>query len=234
MLEQRGLAGVRSNNVVGGETNVGGLNHIRNRRVSAPAVRQAGAAADTGRVPEGSVGAGTGTSAFGWKGGIGSASRVLPAGLGGWTVGVLVQSNFGGVLQVLGAPVGRELGRYAYRNEVEAEREHQAARTQRHAAAQLQFVKTMRGVFCRHQLLGALQANQVDLVFAHMALQRRRQLRAFGVGNGDEIFDASGIQYLPAEALGYQPGADTLARRIDCRRRTGRAAAYDQHVVHGL
>ncbi len=122
MLEQPGMERVRSVNVVVGETNDGGLNDIRNRPVSAAAVRQALAAADTGRVLEGSVGAGTGTSAFGWKGGIGTASRVLPAGLGGWTVGVLVQSNFGGVLQVLGAPVGRELGRYAYRNEVEGGR----------------------------------------------------------------------------------------------------------------
>ena len=71
---------------------------------------------------EGSVGAGTGTIAFGWKGGIGTSSRVLPGSLGGWRVGVLVQSNFGGVLQVLGAPVGRELGRYAFKNEVDAER----------------------------------------------------------------------------------------------------------------
>ena len=67
---------------------------------------------------EGSVGAGTGTSAFGWKGGIGTSSRVLPATLGGFTVGVLVQSNFGGVLQILGAPVGRELGRFAFQNAV--------------------------------------------------------------------------------------------------------------------
>ena len=68
------------------------------------------------------MGAGTGTVAFGWKGGIGTSSRVVPRSLGGFTVGVLVQSNFGGVLQVMGAPVGRELGRYAFRNDVERER----------------------------------------------------------------------------------------------------------------
>jgi D-aminopeptidase len=73
-------------------------------------------------VAEGAVGAGTGTVAFGWKGGIGTSSRVLPRALGGFTVGVLVQSNFGGVLQVLGAPVGRELGQYAFRNAVEGGR----------------------------------------------------------------------------------------------------------------
>ena len=72
-------------------------------------------------VPEGSVGAGTGTIAFGWKGGIGSASRVLPSELGGWTVGILVQSNYGGVLQVLGAPVGKELNQYAFRRFVDAD-----------------------------------------------------------------------------------------------------------------
>jgi D-aminopeptidase len=75
-----------------------------------------------GPVAEGSVGAGTGTIAFSWKGGIGTSSRALPRSLGGWKVGVLVQTNFGGVLQVLGAPVGKELGRYAFRSEVEAER----------------------------------------------------------------------------------------------------------------
>jgi D-aminopeptidase len=73
-------------------------------------VRAALAAADTGRVAEGSVGAGTGTVAFGWKGGIGTSSRHLADRYGGWTVGVLVQTNFGGVLQVMGAPVGEALG----------------------------------------------------------------------------------------------------------------------------
>jgi D-aminopeptidase len=121
MLEQPGMERVRSINVVVGETNDGGLNDIRGRPVSADAVRRALAEASGGPVAEGSVGAGTGTSAFGWKGGIGTSSRVLPASLGGYTIGVLVQSNFGGVLQVLGAPVGRELGQYAFRNAVEGD-----------------------------------------------------------------------------------------------------------------
>jgi D-aminopeptidase len=73
-------------------------------------------------VAEGAVGAGTGTIAFGWKGGIGSSSRVLPTSLGGYTVGVLVQSNFGGILQVLGAPVGKELGQYAFKDAMDRER----------------------------------------------------------------------------------------------------------------
>ena len=115
LLAQPGMEAVRSINPVVGETNDGGLNAIRSRPIPPTAVRQALEGARSGPVPEGSVGAGTGTQAFGWKGGIGTASRKLPAGLGGWSVGVLVQSNFGGVLQVLGAPVGRELGRYAFR-----------------------------------------------------------------------------------------------------------------------
>jgi D-aminopeptidase len=120
MLERPGMQNVRSINPVVGETNDGGLNDIRARPVTAAAVRQALESANAGPVAEGSVGAGTGTVAFGWKGGIGTASRVLPASLGGWTVGVLVQSNFGGILQVMGAPVGRELGQYAFQRDVSA------------------------------------------------------------------------------------------------------------------
>jgi D-aminopeptidase len=116
MLRQSGMEQVRSINPVVGETNDGGLNDIRARPVTAADVHRALDAARTGPVEEGSVGAGTGTVAFGWKGGIGTASRRLPASLGGWTVGVLVQSNYGGVLQVMGAPVGRELGRYAFQD----------------------------------------------------------------------------------------------------------------------
>ncbi len=114
LLAQPGMEQVRSINPVVGETNDGSLNDIRSRPVTTASVRTALETAASGPVAEGSVGAGTGTSAFGWKGGIGTSSRVLPAALGGYTVGVLVQTNFGGVLQVLGAPVGRELGRYAF------------------------------------------------------------------------------------------------------------------------
>lgn len=114
MLEQPGMETVRSINPLVAETNDGGLNAIRQRPIGVEAVREALAAARDGPVAEGSVGAGTGTIAFGWKGGIGTSSRVLPERLGGWTVGVLVQTNFGGVLQVLGAPVGRKLGRFAF------------------------------------------------------------------------------------------------------------------------
>ena len=120
LLAQPDMAAVRSLNVVVGETNDGGLNDIRARPVSAAAVREALQRAATGPVAEGSVGAGTGTEMFGWKGGIGTASRKLPDSLGGWTVGVLVQGNYGGVLQVGGAPVGRALNQYAFQNAVVA------------------------------------------------------------------------------------------------------------------
>ena len=111
-LEQPGNEQVRSVNAVVGETNDGRLNDIRSRPVTVAHVREAIARASGGPVAEGSVGAGTGTVAFGWKGGVGTSSRALPARLGGWTVGVLVQSNYGGVLSMGGAPVGRALGRY--------------------------------------------------------------------------------------------------------------------------
>jgi D-aminopeptidase len=123
MLEQPGMANVRSINPVVAETNDGTLNDIRARPITAEQVRAALTSAATGPVQEGTVGAGTGTVAFGWKGGIGTSSRVLPAALGGWTVGVLVQTNFGGILQVLGAPVGRELGQYAFQRDVQSARD---------------------------------------------------------------------------------------------------------------
>ncbi len=113
-LDSDGTHDIRSVNALVGETNDGRLNDIRGLHVKANHVRQAIEGADTGPVAEGSVGAGTGTHGFGWKGGIGTASRVLPERHGGYTLGVLVQTNFGGVLTMDGAPVGKELGRYAY------------------------------------------------------------------------------------------------------------------------
>jgi D-aminopeptidase len=120
LLEQPGMANVRSINPVVAETNDGTLNDIRSRPVRPEHVWSALTSASAGPVVEGSVGAGTGTVAFGWKGGIGTSSRLLPPGLGGWTVGVLVQTNFGGILQVLGSPVGKELGQYAFKREAES------------------------------------------------------------------------------------------------------------------
>jgi D-aminopeptidase len=119
LLEQPGMQRVRSINPVVGETNDGTLNAIRSRPITPEAVRAALTSAASGPVEEGSVGAGAGTIAFGWKGGIGTSSRVLPDRQGGWTVGVLVQTNFGGILQILGAPVGREMGQYSFRSDLD-------------------------------------------------------------------------------------------------------------------
>ena len=104
LLERPGMQSIRSINPVVGETNDGGLNDIRARPIAPDHVRAALEGAVSGPVVEGSVGAGTGTRAFGWKGGIGTSSRVLPESLGGWTIGVLVQTNFGGILTMGGAP----------------------------------------------------------------------------------------------------------------------------------
>ena len=115
-LSQPGNEQVGSVNVVVGETNDGWLNDIRARRLTADEIRIAIEGAAEGDVQEGAIGAGTGTVAFGWKGGIGTSSRVLPKSLGGWTLGALVQSNFGGVLQMAGIPVGQALGQYYLKN----------------------------------------------------------------------------------------------------------------------
>ncbi len=110
---------VLSINPVVGETNDGYLSDIRGRNITPDDVFAAVKNAKGGPIDEGDVGAGTGTVVFGWKGGIGTSSRRLPANLGGYTVGVLVQTNFGGVLMIAGAPVGQELGQYYLRHELQ-------------------------------------------------------------------------------------------------------------------
>ena len=119
ILTLPGNENVLSVNPVIGETNDGYLNDIRGRHITPDDVFAAIKKAKTGPVEEGNVGAGTGTVAFGWKGGIGTSSRKLPQNLGGYTVGVLVQTNFGGVLSIAGAPVGDELGRYYLHDELQ-------------------------------------------------------------------------------------------------------------------
>jgi D-aminopeptidase len=123
MLALPGNEQVRSINPVVGETNDGFLNDIRGRHVGRVEVFAALKDAREGPVAEGSIGAGAGTVAFGFKGGIGTSSRVVPPSAGGYTVGVLVQTNFGGVLAINGAPVGRELGQYYLRDEIEPARQ---------------------------------------------------------------------------------------------------------------
>ena len=121
LLDQDDMENVRSINPVVGETNDGRLNDIRSRPIEAHHVVAALESATNGTVTEGAVGAGAGTVAFGWKGGIGTSSRVLPESLGGYNLGVLVQSNFGGILQIGGAPVGVELGQYSFSDQVSRE-----------------------------------------------------------------------------------------------------------------
>jgi len=117
-LKQPGNEHVRSVNIVVGETNDGELNNIRKRYVTKEDVVKAIETAKDGPVEEGGVGAGTGTVAFGIKGGIGTASRVLPASMGGYTVGVLCQSNYGGILQIDGVQVGQLMEHFMYRNSI--------------------------------------------------------------------------------------------------------------------
>jgi len=117
-LGQPGNENVQSVNAVVGETNDGYLNDIRGRHLKTTDILEAINNADSKRPEEGSTGAGTGTVCFGFKGGIGTASRKLPIQLGGYTVGVLVQSNFGGVLQIGGVNVGREMGSFSFSDQV--------------------------------------------------------------------------------------------------------------------
>lgn len=119
MLALPGNEDVQSINPLVGETNDGALNDVRGRHAGRDEMLAAIRNAREGAVEEGAVGAGTGTVAFGFKGGIGTASRKLPSSLGGYTVGVLVQTNFGGILQINGAPVGRELGRFYLKDQLQ-------------------------------------------------------------------------------------------------------------------
>jgi D-aminopeptidase len=122
-LRQPGNEDVRSVNALVGETNDGFLNDIRGMHVRREDVWAALEAARDGAVDEGCVGAGVGTRTLGWKGGIGTSSRLLPEALGGYTVGALVQSNFGGILTIDGVRVGERLGRFAFREALERARE---------------------------------------------------------------------------------------------------------------
>ena len=117
-LQQPGNGNLRSVNAVVGETNDGGLNKIQQRYVTPEIVLQALKNAKGGKVEQGCVGAGTGTVAFNFKGGIGTSSRVLPESLGGYTIGVIVQSNYGGILEIDGVQVGQKLGVFSYKNDI--------------------------------------------------------------------------------------------------------------------
>jgi len=120
VLTLPGNESVESVNPVVGETNDGYLNDIRRRVINKEHVLEAIRKAQGGRVEEGCVGAGTGTTCFDFKGGIGTSSRRLSASRGGYTVGILVQTNFGGILQISGVPVGVRLGQYYLQKEAES------------------------------------------------------------------------------------------------------------------
>ena len=117
-LAQPGNDNIGSVNGIVGETNDGGLNNIKKRYITPNMVLEAINSAKNGIIEQGAVGAGTGTICFGYKGGIGTASRVLPSSLGGYTVGVIVQSNYGGVLEIAGKQIGRELDNYSFKKNV--------------------------------------------------------------------------------------------------------------------
>jgi len=134
MLALPGNENVRSINPLVAETNDGYLNDIRGRYITRDSVFSAIKNAQSGTVEEGTVGAGTGTVAFGFKGGIGTSSRKLPASVGGYTIGVLVQTNFGGVLNIDGAPVGIELGKYYLKEAVSNSSNPQSAFRNPHSA----------------------------------------------------------------------------------------------------
>ncbi len=119
-LSKEGNEKVQSVNALVGETNDGYLNDIRGRHVTTEDVLKAIAEANSDTIEEGNIGAGTGTVCFGFKGGIGTSSRKLPESMGGYTVGVMVQTNFGGVLEINGTPIGQELNQYIFRNQIES------------------------------------------------------------------------------------------------------------------
>ena len=193
-LAQPGNEAVRSVNALVGETNDGALNDIRAMRVTRADVLAALASAATGPVPEGSVGAGTGTVAFGWKGGIGTASRRLPADLGGYTLGVLVQANFGGVLMMDGVPVGRELGR---RGRLARARPRRRRR----------FVSHRRG-----DRRPAVSARDLERLAARAVFGLARTGSSFSNGSGDYAVAFSTAQELRVRH-GESPRADAAAER---------------------
>jgi D-aminopeptidase len=191
-LAQPGNENVRSVNALVGETNDGwGLNDIRSLPVTREHVLAAVRSASSGPVEEGSVGAGTGTQAFGWKGGIGTASRRLPARHGGHTLGVLVQANFGGVLVMDGVPVGRALGRYAF---AETAAVSASAAGERADGSCMIVVATD----------APLEARDLERLAARALFGLARTGSSFSNGSGDYA-----IAFSTAEAVRVRHGAET-------------------------
>ena len=189
-LQVPGNEQVRSVNAVVGETNDSFLNGIRARRVTKADVFATIRMASTGPVAEGCIGAGTGTRAFDWKGGIGTSSRILPKPMGVYTVGVLVQTNYSGVLKVAGAPVGQELGRYYLREAEQA-----------------------------YQLGGSIVIIATDAPLSDRNLRRLACRTFMGVGNtGSSMGNGSGdyaLAFATADAVRRTPARRSAATTIE-------------------
>ncbi len=204
MLALPGNEQVRSVNPLVGETNDGYLNDIRFRPITRDDVLAAIKGAKGGAVEEGSVGAGTGTVAFGWKGGIGTASRKLPASLGGYTVGVLVQTNFGGVLSMVGAPVGMELGKYQFRDQLEGA----------HARARMPQNREFRDVADGSCMIviatdAPVEARNLKRLAARAIMGMARTGASGSNGSGDYV-----IAFSAASELWSRPGDENKARQV--------------------
>lgn len=204
MLALPGNEDVLSVNPLVGETNDGYLSDIRSRPITREDVLAAIKSAKGGPVDEGSVGAGTGTVAFGFKGGIGSSSRKLPATLGGYTVGVLLQTNFGGVLTIAGAPVGKELGRYYLRDEVEG-KTASSARGAHSPASDLADGSCMIVVATD----APLDARNLKRLAARAIMGLARTGSSASDGSGDYV-----IAFSTAPELRIRPGDSTRARQV--------------------
>jgi D-aminopeptidase len=198
MLGLKGNESVLSVNPLVGETNDGFLNDIRSRPITQADVLAAIENAKTGPVEEGCVGAGTGTVAFGFKGGIGTASRRLPPTLGGYTVGVLVQTNFGGVLSIAGAPVGRELGQY-YLREALTTRQGAVSRDRKEQADGSIMIVVATDAPLDHRNLKRLAAR------AMMGLARTGSSGSNGSGDYVIAFSTASEVRIEAGAKEYRP-----------------------------
>ncbi len=185
-IEQKGNEDVRSVNAVVGETNDGYLNDIRGMHVKESDFHAAIKNAKSGKVDEGNVGAGTGTMCFGFKGGIGTSSRQLPKELGGYTVGVLVQSNFGGVLTINGAPVGRELGKFSFK----------------------QFAESKQDGSC-------MIVVATDAPLSDRNLQRLAKRALFGMARTGSIMSNGSGDYVIAFSTGYRITGQGNAPKVD-------------------
>ena len=199
MLSLKGNESVQSVNPVVGETNDGYLNDIRSRPITEQDAFSAIQNAKDGVVEEGSVGAGTGTVAFGFKGGIGTSSRRLPAALGGYTVGVLVQTNFGGIVTIAGAPVGRELGVYYLKDQLTDKHSRISPRVQSADGSIMVVVATDAPV--EHRNLNRLAAR------AMMGVARTGSSGSNGSGDYVIAFSSAPEVRIHTDSLQYQPKA---------------------------